>query len=664
MSNRYTSEALGSPPGPYSPQPGKYGRGEPRTSQFLPGQGKEFTGASAKQGKFSRRVADTITDRAHRVQRLISAKRTYDELWNIGSPVKQSIHDIPIRGDAKVPQDLKEFFGRIAAKVDVDDAQAAALDASEVEELKRLLQTNVTAGVGEGVEGVRWVDQRYLADLGETNVRGLGQTIADTINNPIRTADIYLTPGYVLNLAGNLGMAGITQGVRVFPSLKKAVTAPGHQAPMIDSLVGASRSRSYGVPTGVLHKTNERLAEAWNAITDLHVRRSAFYHEAEKAGFKSFEDVDRLLADPKLRGKLTEVTRRANKNMVDYGSLTPLERNTIRRWVFFYPWVSRATVWSLRTLVEHPGKTFTLAQLGQVGAENLEDAFPGGLPRWAEGLIPFGNSKGDLQKVINLSSVNTQGTAADTIGMGVNAVKGLVGAAQAPGSESLKEAASPAVEAFAGAAGFDTGAPPGGFLGKLGVAGKVAAGLPQVQAVRRSGRFPGFAGETSKTYPETGRGPSLGPYGAHGAYPRGISRSALRTQAIKEMTPEKRAAAHVEDEEARVRAEAQRVLPKDKLPPELAQAYKTQAQRKVAYARLPNDATQQQRLEADMKLMEQLGKVTAQQNAGLRREMRGMTDNEIVQLRKKLNARFFGGELIGRVEKAVRKNGGVLTATG
>lgn len=538
MSSRYTQKQPGNVPGAFTPRPGEFGVGPVKAGGHVQALGKKFSGESVARGQTPVDIASTITDRAARVNRLLSAEDFYAHLWQVATTERRSTFDIPIRSTREVQGELRGFFTKLADHLHATPDEQLRLSSDELRRLTDMLEANEhhAAGVGAQIDGVRWVDRRYIKDLGETSLRGPVEKLADAVTNPVRTAQLYGRPAYILNLAGNLGMAGITEGVKTFPALRDAVLASKVDGPkntaLIDSLVGSGLSRSFAVGTGPLHVLNARLAEAWAAITDLHARRGAFFHEASKAGYRTAAERDRLLNDPALRRKLTEVTRRANKNLVDFSSLTPTEANTIRRLIYFYPWTSRGTIWALRTLVENPTKTFTLAQLGQIGAENAHRKL-GTLPAWAEqlGLIPVGDQHDGLQGTINPSSLNTYATAAQTLGGVLKLGTGLVHTAR---TGALADSLTPAAEAFIGLAGGDTGPPPGGYLGKLGTAGRIAASLPQVAALRRSGIAPGVAGPPSKSYPDSGVGPALGPLAAGGLYPRNLNLDEMHKSASRE----------------------------------------------------------------------------------------------------------------------------------
>ncbi len=527
LSRRYTMGPEPTVPGAFSPKTGAYGAAPP--SQSVQGLHQRFEGESVARGLIPTNVGATITDRSARVDRLLQAERTYRDLWRVATPAKRSVFDVPIRDTKQIRDELRLFFHDLADKIHAspDDALVA-----NQQELDRLLQHLEAHGLGDAktgarIDGVKWVDSRYLANLGEGAVRGPAEKVLDAINNPVRFFDLYARPAYILNLAGNLGMAGVTQGLHVVPSLRRAVLANGRDGAentgIIDSLLGSSLSRSYSVDSGFLGNVNHQVAEAWNAITDLYVRRSAFYHEAAQAGFRSPSEIHDLLHNPARAQTLEAVTRRANKNLVDYGSLTPIEKNLIRRAIYFYPWVSRGTIWALRTMVENPGKTFALAQLGQIGAENAHKRL-GDQAGWEKqlGLIPVGAPQGDLQGVLNPSSINTPGTAVQAGYTLADTAKGLIGL---PHTGAFGQVLTPTLTLAENVSSQGTQTGKSGLLGLL-------ESTPQYRALVAAG----LTGTPSKTYPDTGIGPALGPLAAGGLYPRRINTEQTRKQAYKATT--------------------------------------------------------------------------------------------------------------------------------
>jgi hypothetical protein len=156
----------------------------------------------------------------------------------------------------------------------------------------------------------------------------------------------------------------------------------------IRDLVGAGKSQSY--VTSSSGKFSHAVATFWNNVADRDERVAAFVYYMERKGYKTQEDATRLLNDPAARADLVEVKRRANKSLVEFDNLLPIEKNYIRHFVFVYPWVSRSAVWSIRAVLEHPVKTDVLAHLGEF--DQGHDPLFAHAPLWFKrtGYIPIG----------------------------------------------------------------------------------------------------------------------------------------------------------------------------------------------------------------------------------------------------------------------------------
>lgn len=66
---------------------------------------------------------------------------------------------------------------------------------------------------------------------------------------------------------------------------------------------------------------------------------------------------------------MTEASRRANNQMIDYGRLNAAER-WIRDIILFYPWVKGASMYTMRFPFEHPNWTAAQNQIGQYGKQH------------------------------------------------------------------------------------------------------------------------------------------------------------------------------------------------------------------------------------------------------------------------------------------------------
>jgi hypothetical protein len=197
--------------------------------------------------------------------------------------------------------------------------------------------------------------------------------------------------------------------------------------------------------------------------------------------------------------------------------MTPIEKNYIRRVVYFYPWMSRASIWAMRALIEHPGKAYTLAALARIGGERSDEQ-TGPQPEWLDkiGPIALGADK-DRVKLLNPTSINTFSTAEQAGRAGLQTVGNLLGLRKGGG---LADIATPGAALFAQQAGGG-----GDTAQGTGLPG-VLEGTPQYQALRRLG----IVGSPPKTYPDTGWGPALGPFTGGGLYPRSADKAVIADQ--------------------------------------------------------------------------------------------------------------------------------------
>jgi len=653
LTPRYTEGHLTGPSGMVGVRGvGAGGVSPPTDSAYVSGLGQRFTAASVRSGKLPS-AAQAIGDRYARVMKLASVHDLYDTLYGASTPTKTSEWDVPIGSTKAVREELRRLLSDVAEQVHANPDEAAKIDHQALERFQQILEhpQHQHLPVGASVEGVRWVDRRLIQDLGETSVAGALTRFSDAVNNPARVAALYLRPAYALNAVGNVGMGLVTQGYLAPQATRwalKSRTLVGEaDTAKIDAGMGMSRSQSYSIGRGPLYGMSDRLANAWNTLTDLWFRRAAFYHEAAKAGFRP-ERVGELLNDPAHRAKLLEVLRRARKNAVDFNSLTPLERNGLRHLVYFYPWVSRGSLWALRAMVEHPGKTYTVAQLARIGERDQEKML-GRLPEWAKlaGLIPLHAAHNGMAETLNPTSVWTPSTAAQAGQAIADTAKGIVGVGK---GGALSQNLSPVLQLVAGQAVPDstqTTAP--GLVGML-------ESTPQAQALRRAGVW----GKPSKTYPAHGVWPAAEPFVAGGLAPRETSVDALHAQARKELPADQRAYIGVYQEREQLWKDAQALgLLKhgQRVPKVVRDAFNLKAERARALALLDRKAPdyQHQAYAVDMGLLANHGILTRQQATAAIKGM-GRYDELTARLyREKIWSHYGRGLVITYAKHAVNQ---------
>lgn len=515
-------------PTPSEARVSEYGVAPP--SAGIPGLRKGFTGESFTEGPTD--VAVAVQDRFLRVTRFRGLLDTFDELWEAGSDVRRSEWDIPLRSSKTIRDDLrkivKDAFQEWELNPNLPEFERGILSAEKLAALKELLTRT-----GDAAEGVRWIDRRFAKDILGVTAPYKSMPIFDAINNIIRIPVLFLRPAYALNALGNTAMGFITQGPLAprnfwLGAKAKQVYGPSLTA-KIDAAVGESRTLSYTVHTGTAARASRKLAKGWSRLVDLWFRRSAFLHNARKMGFEGKEGIARLFAEEKRA--LVEVSRRSRKDAVDFDSLTPVERNTLKHIVFFYPWVSRGSAWAVRAGVEHPLFALSALELSERGERYLEQNFPDGRPSWTKlsTLSPFG---GDRAQVFG--SVWTPSTAAQ------------LGSLFA-GNEEVSDVLTPAAKLVEAALG--------GNLPDAGTAGlELLENLPQVGATRR------MMGEsTSKTFPGSGLAEGLGPFVAGGLYPRTVDKSQLERQAAREKPDPEKAVYNTRQSRAALKGDIERL---------------------------------------------------------------------------------------------------------
>lgn len=543
------------------PSPSRYGTPPPSMSARIPGLGQRMTGESVARGYVA--GPQTVARRAVLVNKALEARRYYEDLWRIGSPTKMSQYDIPFRDSAQIRDEVRQFFDRLANTVHSGEDVGGVLSAREIERLAEMLKPDPhsfgNVPVGGSQEGVRWVDRRYDVEMQRAVSGDELYGLVDLVNNYGRTFQLYLRPAYALNLPGNLAMNAVSEGLRVPGAGRQAVIGNRLYGDdvmrQVHAGMGTTLSQSYSIGTGVFGRFSDRLAQAWTGLVDMHARALAFFAEAGRQGVRTPAQMKELFAarpGTPLAAKRTMIFRVAKKNIVDYDT-TPFEQNVARRWVYFYPWSSRGTVWALRTLVENPGKTFTLFQLGRIAAENAHRQLGRHQPAWVEhlGLIPAGG-KGDIVQTYNPSSLWTYGTAVQSGAAIADTLKSLAGLPQGgafgdvltPGMTLITEATQPS----------QAGPRSTGFPG-------IVQSLPEYQIARRLG----LVGKPSQTYPDTGAVSAVAPFVVGGLAKRGISHAAIARQAVR-AAPTPR---------AKLTIELDQLVEEGVLPPEAADTAKS-----------------------------------------------------------------------------------------
>ncbi|MCC7464524.1 MAG: hypothetical protein IT480_18925, partial [Gammaproteobacteria bacterium] len=612
--------------------------------------GKRFTGSSFDYAQPD--VANVVNHQLGSFARFTVMEDTLGELWDMGAKAKRTDRDIPIRDTVTIRAELRNLVQDIEKYgADGDHKMLQSAEDALNRFLKREDDPDINAPVGTELDGVRWVDRSVVKPT--TSIYKGAFKFFDVVNQPARFSTLYTRPAYILNLVGNATMGVWDHGIRRYgQSYAKAVNAKSlygkETEAWMASAMGESKSLSFAPETQTGRMTRS-VAGAWNQVTDYHHRLATLIAEADKAGFKTPEAINRLRTDPKLESKRIEIIQRARDSAVDFDSLTPIERDVLTRIIYFYPWVSRGSQWAVRAALDQPLKTLVAAQAGQIGRDEILKMFGNLGPMWQRlaGFVPIHKNKNGLIDVINASSVNTFGTAVGAGAGVVDATKGLIGLAHGKG---FTDSVTPALDTI-GSQFSDT--PGGGGL----------RGILEQQPLYRIGVNAGLYGKPSKTFPETGAANAAirwagGGVGLTGLDPKEREKQYLREQGLSKRGPAT-AKLKIKDDLAEMQRKAVEsgLIGKGQgLPPELRRAWSLRQRRAVVLSTLKRDAEDYQRkaFEADARLLVQMGVLSERDmRAGLA-EYADASPEELSAVREKWGYQFFGGSTIRRGWKEIR----------
>ena len=258
------------------------------------------------------------------------------------------------------------------------------------------------------VRGVRWVDKRMFGGLDKQNplfaatdspiVRKFFK-FTDAANEAQKAGLLYLKPSYLgTNMLGNVGLALTQQGflapLNLTKSFKVLFTGKGltpEAVATIKSGMGQGLSGMLDSRRSLLGRVargSSWMAQQYGKVIDDPFRFSSFLHEADVAGFRSADQIEKLTTDPALADKLTEVFTRANDGMINYERMGPGEQAIVRRLVFFYPWLKGSSRYGYQLFINHPGAAAFSSTLAQQGHSWQEQQL-GALPDYLSSLIPL-----------------------------------------------------------------------------------------------------------------------------------------------------------------------------------------------------------------------------------------------------------------------------------
>jgi hypothetical protein len=613
---------------------------------------KPYTGESLLKGQVPENTTGLVSRQAIRAVRYLQSDRFRRQILKAGHDTRQGEHDVLV--SEKIADDLGELASTHRTNGKPLSAEAQALlgkqnftldeisgHASAFEDFRRKLfpmhskrgsqgrafdisalppEERLLAQEGGKVPGYKWVDERLLRGTNRPSMhvsnavaRG-GIRLVDELNNAQKLAILYLKPAYAApNIAGNAFLNLVQQGFAAPGNLRRAAFlshAVGERATAaLDSIMGEGVARSLASEQGKLSGAVNVAAGKWSRVVDLPFRRASFIHEARQLGYDTPEKLKALLVDKAHHQDLLEAAQRAKDSIIDYERLSDIEKNLVRRVVFFYPWVKGSTRYAGHFIAEHPTQAAVDAQLARVGKEK---SGLGPVPSYLEGSFKVGG------KLVNPASAGVFGTTADIVNAGRGLIEGNVTQAG-----RLAGFLTPAASVVASeisrtdSRGIPFGAKAsGGDIAKR----TLFDNLPQVALARRIKEK--GTDQPRKLFPVKGWGDVATPFAIGGIAPRDYNPDTLHAEADRELRAGMSGAQRTAHDFKKFHADFQEFLHAiglKEIPKEVQGRIALAYDRAQSRAKLGKSATSLQKFGSDVNLIRKQGWVTdAQARAATR----------------------------------------------
>lgn len=471
-------------------------------------------------------------------------------------------------------------------------------------------------------------------------------------------------------------------------AIKKSMQESGVAMNQAESGLGYMRKVRSKIPGGWKFRgkehrvgellTYEKYAGLANKLLDTPFRDNAFFTEARRYGYDTAPKIKKLIDDA-IAGdeaaiqQFTTISRRANRNIIDYARLGPQEKRWVRRLFFFYPWFKGASIYSGRFVAEHPLQAYIANNLGIQGTEENRRLL-GPIPSFAKGIFKVGERDvpglGKQPLVVNPQAVTVFGTPGQVLNTAMGALAGSGDA-----SSQLSQYFTPAISAGVAAATKQDPFTGREYPARMGALDIVADQLKQTIAPTRAldqwkrakEIEAGKIDPSEVLFPYTGT-EVLGRY-VLGPYPYAMNTREARSRAFAEQTS---LATRRQREQLKNKDYHDRYLEAGKetrlfgaMPPELTDAFK---QRALLYsetaafeAQLDRPMTMIDRLQATLGVLVRQGQMDGGQARQILVQMAQLPDSTIESYKSKLTAAYFGGEVISRYRAALNASGANLT---
>lgn len=423
----------------------------------------EFTGESIRQGQVPKDITGAKARTFRQIVRHENTVAQRDTIWQTGSDESKGTGHEVLLGNpdhetklGKIGQEARQLIGQEVRTFDkAHELTQQETDAAEAEGIRAALEQRVAswldkahehAGRVAGLkapENYRWVDERLLRGLQDqiasssSRAGTAGEKIGrafDNVNSAVTSATVYFKFAHTFtrgltNSATNL-MQGSLDPFELAKTWKfekdaKAAFGKGYDE-FRQRILAASGQMGYSAlphegTEGMIGRGISGLARKgsgfWARRFDAPFRINALLYELRKAGYETPEEVSRALDGIQTGGrgmaahewsKLSSAFRRADREAISYDRLNEFERHVLSRAIWFYPWVKGSTMFTLRSMVEHPFKVGVAGALGVEGRKYQEKLL-GPVPSYEQGLIPL--SGGTSPETVDMSTFSPFSTA-------------------------------------------------------------------------------------------------------------------------------------------------------------------------------------------------------------------------------------------------------------
>ena len=419
-----------------------------------PGMRAKHTGAAFRTGMTPSNIAKATAEREGTLQRY----RTRRERWKVAiseSLTAAQVVDAIEKGVLDADTVEKHWVGvRLrpgATAPAVQDVLKHWLDSDETNPgyLARSLKDSgkTTSDIASLAEQAQYADaakQMVFTDGRRIGMRafrgnetGTAVKIADTITQLAAFSALFgKVTGYINpNVAGNIGMTTVhgalpTLNMVTLKAIRtvRALGARDALTLRIASGAGGTRAITEG-RKGLSHALDaaySKVGGAYSAVIDDYFRVNIMLTELQQLGYKTIPQLKAVIeagrqipADATLES-LTKAqqdflaaSKVPDRALGAFRNMSDVERDVVRRVIWFYPVLKGLADYTARLPVEHPAKSAVLVQMGRVGQDRTEAILGNMVAKLLLGVFPIGGFQHGMPDVADPRSASVTGTLAE-----------------------------------------------------------------------------------------------------------------------------------------------------------------------------------------------------------------------------------------------------------